>query len=68
MTILRSFPIGLLGLLLAAAGANAQEAIKIGLIQPLTGSVAYNGTSDVNGVQAGAERNQRQRRRARQEG
>src|SRR5260370_39037121 len=49
MTILKSFPIGVLGLSLVAAGANAQEAIKIGLIQPLTGSVAYNGTTDVNG-------------------
>ena len=55
MTILRSFPIGLLGLSLAAAGANAQEAIKIGLIQPLTGSVAYNGTSDVNGSKLALE-------------
>ena len=27
----------------------AQETIKIGLIQPLTGSVAYNGNTDVNG-------------------
>ena len=49
MTIRKSLPIGILGLSLIAAGANAQESIKIGLIQPLTGSVAYNGTTDVNG-------------------
>src|SRR5258708_23389036 len=49
MTVLKSLPIGILCLSLIAAGANAQEAIKIGLIQPLTGSVAYNGTTDVNG-------------------
>lgn len=40
---------GVLGLSLTAAGAMAQETIKIGLIQPLTGSVAYNGATDVNG-------------------
>src|SRR4051794_15107276 len=49
MTMLKSLSMGVLGLALAAAGANAQETIKIGLIQPLTGSVAYNGTTDVNG-------------------
>src|SRR3954469_9512107 len=49
MTIYKSLPIGVLGLVLVAAAANAQETIKIGLIQPLTGSVAYNGTTDVNG-------------------
>src|ERR1700726_2863007 len=49
MTVRKSLPIGILGLSLIAAGANAEEAIKIGLIQPLTGSVAYNGTTDVNG-------------------
>jgi branched-chain amino acid transport system substrate-binding protein len=46
---LKSLSIGILGLGLSAAGAQAQETIKIGLIQPLTGSVAYNGTTDVNG-------------------
>ena len=46
---LKSLSIGILGLALGAAGAQAQETIKIGLIQPLTGSVAYNGTTDVNG-------------------
>jgi branched-chain amino acid transport system substrate-binding protein len=39
----------------AAAGlvmigqAEAQDTIKIGVIQPLTGSVAYNGTSACSG-------------------
>src|SRR5947209_1333705 len=33
-----------------AGTATAAEPIKIGLIQPLTGSVAYNGTTDVNGA------------------
>lgn len=42
----------------AVAPAVGQETIKIGLIQPLTGSVAYNGVSDVNGSKiAVAERN-----------
>jgi branched-chain amino acid transport system substrate-binding protein len=36
--------------LLAAAAARAQETIKIGVIQPVTGSVAYNGASDINGT------------------
>jgi branched-chain amino acid transport system substrate-binding protein len=41
---------------LAAVGtAQAQDTIKIGLIQPLTGSVAYNGTTDVNGSKLAAE-------------
>ena len=35
--------------------AQAQETIKIGVIQPLTGSVAYNGTSDVNGSRLALE-------------
>jgi branched-chain amino acid transport system substrate-binding protein len=45
----------------AAAGlvmigqAEAQDTIKIGVIQPLTGSVAYNGTSDVNGSRLAVE-------------
>src|SRR5690348_17301091 len=38
-----------------AAGAEAQETIKIGVIQPLTGSVAYNGTTDVNGSRLAME-------------
>src|SRR3984893_9608936 len=49
MIELKSLSIGILGLSLVAAGAQAQETIKIGLIQPLTGSVAYNGNTDVNG-------------------
>lgn len=44
--------------LLVAATVHAQETIKIGLVQPLTGSVAYNGTADVAGSkQAVDERN-----------
>src|SRR5260370_1258524 len=49
MSIAKSWPIGVLGLALASVGVHAQETIKIGVIQPLTGSVAYNGTTDVNG-------------------
>jgi branched-chain amino acid transport system substrate-binding protein len=49
MQLLKSLPIGILGLSLIANCAHAQETIKIGLVQPLTGSVAYNGTTDVNG-------------------
>lgn len=41
--------------LLFAAGAEAQETIRIGLIQPLTGSVAYNGATDVNGSKLAVE-------------
>jgi branched-chain amino acid transport system substrate-binding protein len=46
----KSLPVGLLGLLLASASAHAEDTVKIGVIQPLTGSVAYNGTTDVNGI------------------
>lgn len=49
MKLSKSIPLGLFGLGLLAAGAQAQETVKIGLIQPLTGSVAYNGKTDVNG-------------------
>jgi branched-chain amino acid transport system substrate-binding protein len=49
MTIMRSLSIGAFGLALVATAANAEDTIKIGVIQPLTGSVAYNGTTDVNG-------------------
>ncbi len=45
----KSLLTGVVGLSLITTGATAQETIKIGLIQPLTGSVAYNGTTDVNG-------------------
>ena len=45
------------GLVIPVA-ALAQQTIKIGLIQPLTGSVAYNGQADVAGSkQAVDERN-----------
>jgi branched-chain amino acid transport system substrate-binding protein len=45
------------GLVLPLA-TYAQQTIKIGLVQPLTGSVAYNGTADVAGSkQAVDERN-----------
>jgi branched-chain amino acid transport system substrate-binding protein len=44
--------------LLISTQALAQQTIKIGLVQPLTGSVAYNGTADVAGSkQAVDERN-----------
>jgi ABC-type branched-subunit amino acid transport system substrate-binding protein len=49
MRLVISLPIAVLGLALVTVGANGQETIKIGVIQPLTGSVAYNGTTDVNG-------------------
>ena len=55
MQLLKSLPVGLLGLSLAATYASAQETIKIGVIQPLTGSVAYNGTTDVNGSKLAAD-------------
>lgn len=42
--------IAAVGVALTASGAYAQETIKIGLVQPLTGSVAYNGKTDVNGA------------------
>jgi branched-chain amino acid transport system substrate-binding protein len=41
--------------LLAALPAMAQQTIKIGLIQPMTGSVAYNGLADVNGSKLAVE-------------
>lgn len=50
MQLHKSLPIGLLGLSLAAGSAWAQDTVKIGLIEPLTGSVAYNGTTAVDGV------------------
>jgi branched-chain amino acid transport system substrate-binding protein len=39
----------------AAPAVHAQATIKIGLIQPLTGSVAYNGIADVNGSKLAVE-------------
>jgi branched-chain amino acid transport system substrate-binding protein len=50
MHLQKSLPVGLLGLMLASASAHAEDTVKIGVIQPLTGSVAYNGTTDVNGI------------------
>jgi branched-chain amino acid transport system substrate-binding protein len=56
---LRTILIGASSVLLFSAFAQAQS-VKIGLIQPLTGSVAYNGTTDVNGSKLAAdERNGR---------
>jgi len=49
MTLSKSLPLSLIGLGLLAVSAQAQETVKIGVIQPLTGSVAYNGTTDING-------------------
>jgi branched-chain amino acid transport system substrate-binding protein len=40
---------------LLSGQASAQETIKIGVIQPLTGSVAYNGTADVAGTKLAIE-------------
>lgn len=37
------------GLALGMGAAAQAESIRIGVIQPLTGSVAYNGVADVNG-------------------
>ena len=49
MYLRNSLAVGLLSLLLPSVTAHAEDTVKIGLIQPLTGSVAYNGTTDVNG-------------------
>ncbi len=48
-------------LMLAALGAgcgvaHAQETIKVGVIQPLTGSVAYNGIAFVNGAKLAVDK------------
>jgi branched-chain amino acid transport system substrate-binding protein len=40
---------------LLSSQALGQETIKIGVIQPLTGSVAYNGTADVAGTKLAIE-------------
>jgi branched-chain amino acid transport system substrate-binding protein len=39
--------------------AQQKQTIKIGLVQPLTGSVAYNGESDVNGSKLAVEERNR---------
>lgn len=41
--------------LLAAGSAMAQQTIKIGLVQPVTGSVAYNGAADIEGSKLAVE-------------
>jgi branched-chain amino acid transport system substrate-binding protein len=48
----KSVSIGFLAALLAVAAACAQDpgTVKVGVIEPLTGSVAYNGTTAVNGA------------------
>src|SRR6516225_12365581 len=57
--LLRTILIGAASMMLLGAAAQA-ETVKIGLVQPLTGSVAYNGRTDVNGSKLAAdERNAR---------
>lgn len=46
---------GMLLTMAMAGSAIAQETVKIGVIQPLTGSVAYNGTADVAGSKLAIE-------------
>jgi branched-chain amino acid transport system substrate-binding protein len=41
------------------AALAQKEPVRIGVIQPLTGSVAYNGTSDVNGSRLAVEERNR---------
>jgi branched-chain amino acid transport system substrate-binding protein len=43
-------------LALAAGSAWAQDTVKVGVIQPLTGSVAYNGQAFVSGAKLAVER------------
>jgi branched-chain amino acid transport system substrate-binding protein len=54
MRSLRHVPV-FAAVLFASSAIHAQETIKIGLIQPLTGSVAYNGIADVNGSKLAVE-------------
>jgi branched-chain amino acid transport system substrate-binding protein len=51
----KSFTILALGLAFAAGGAAAQEAIKIGVTQPLTGAVAASGNYVANGARIAEE-------------
>lgn len=44
---------------LPIAAVAQKEPVRIGVIQPLTGSVAYNGTSDVNGSRLAVEERNR---------
>ena len=39
----------------ASGSANAQDSVKIGLVEPLTGSVAYNGKSVKEGAKLAVE-------------
>jgi branched-chain amino acid transport system substrate-binding protein len=55
MQFWKSLLIILVGALLLPVSAFADDTIKIGVIQPLTGSVAYNGTTDVNGAKLAAD-------------
>jgi branched-chain amino acid transport system substrate-binding protein len=54
MRHLRHVP-ALAAILFASSAVYAQETIKIGMVQPLTGSVAYNGNADVNGSKLAVE-------------
>ena len=45
----------ILALLIGSATAQAQETIKIGVNEPLTGAVAASGTYVTNGARIGAE-------------
>jgi len=66
MTVLKSLPIGILGLSLIAAGANARK--HQDRPDPAAdGSVAYNGTTDVNGSKLALDETT-PKRRARQKG
>ena len=47
--------LSLTGLVAVSALATAQETVKIGVIEPLTGSVAYNGLASVNGAKLAVE-------------
>ena len=51
-----------------AAGAPAQETVKVGVIQPLSGPVAASGNYVRMGAEIGARLDQRQGRRARPQG
>jgi branched-chain amino acid transport system substrate-binding protein len=55
MQVWKSLLIIMVGALLLPVSAFADDTIKIGVIQPLTGSVAYNGTTDVNGAKLAAD-------------
>jgi branched-chain amino acid transport system substrate-binding protein len=50
-----SVAFGAVASILMLASAAQAETVKIGIVQPLTGSVAYNGTSFVNGAKLAAE-------------